>query len=53
MKNSGAKFVSICYYLHKTHKCEILPKQQAYSLKKRVNSLGGTVYWFNPANGQH
>lgn len=50
-KEGGAPFVSICYFFNGRHTCEILPRKQAYILKKSVTSLGGTIYWFNPANG--
>jgi len=50
-REGGATFVSICYFLDGRHKCEVLPRKQAYLLKKYVTSLGATIYWFNPANG--
>ena len=49
--NSKTIIVSVCYCLNGVRICKILPKEKAQSLRKHVESEGGTVYWFNATDG--
>jgi hypothetical protein len=47
MKNYQIK-VSICYEIKRKRRCEILNKDEAYRLRKLIEQLNGTIYWFQP-----
>ena len=53
MHSKGARYVSVCYVLEGKRKCEILPRIEAYALRRFIESREGTIYWFNPIYEQH
>lgn len=48
MISRGANFVEICYCLNKKNICLVVPREEAYRIRKQLDKLNGTIYKFEP-----
>jgi hypothetical protein len=46
MKKEKPIRVNVCWELKDIRKCETLPKDKAYALKKHLDEEGGFCFWF-------